>query len=434
MKRPRIRLRWLVLLAFLLLPPVLWVLLLSVVPTGWARQRIAERMSAGSGRSVRLATVRLGVFGGIYLTGLEIGAPGGAADPWLKVAEAHINVSPLQLVCGRMEPTQTVVRGISLRVLRRADGSLELDDLVRGNATSASGSESSSCPLSRLSLRIRDAQLTVIDVPTRTRIVFDAIEGQALSEGRNTTIQELRGTVSGGTFEVVAQLDRSTPAPSFEGHIRAQGIELKQGMSALGYLVPLVSGKSERPDGKLDISLYLCGQGASRDELRTSVIGHGTVNLDPITLDDSRLLDGLSGLVELPAQGRIGSIRSDFAIKGGRIASDNLTIDITRLPIVLSGWTDFDGKVSYRVRTDSLIERLPGKARDLLAELSIDAGDLSGMKVEGAIDAPVLTLDGVALNPGGGRAAGGGDAAGPAGDDRQRLRELGRRLRDRILR
>jgi AsmA protein len=132
MKRPRIRLRWLVPLAILLLPPLLWALLLSVVPTDWARQRIVARMSQASGRTVRIATLRVGVLGGIYLTGLEIGAPGTAGDPLLKVAEAHINVSPLQLFCGQVEPTETDVRGIKLRVLRREDGSLELDDLSRG--------------------------------------------------------------------------------------------------------------------------------------------------------------------------------------------------------------------------------------------------------------------------------------------------------------
>ena len=62
------------------------------------------------------------LLGGIYLTGLEIGAPGAADDPWLKVAQAHLNVSPFQLLCGHAEPTETEVRGISLRVLRRDDG------------------------------------------------------------------------------------------------------------------------------------------------------------------------------------------------------------------------------------------------------------------------------------------------------------------------
>ena len=55
-------------------------------------------------------------------------------------------------------------------------------------------------------------------------------------------------------------------------------------------------------------------------------------------------------------------------ISQGRVSSDNLTVDLVKLPIVLSGWTDFDGRVNYRVRTDNVIDRLPSQARDLLAD------------------------------------------------------------------
>jgi len=41
-------------------------------------------MSEATGRSVRIARVRVGAFGGIYLTGLEIGAPGGPPTPGSK--------------------------------------------------------------------------------------------------------------------------------------------------------------------------------------------------------------------------------------------------------------------------------------------------------------------------------------------------------------
>jgi AsmA protein len=117
-------------------------------------------------------------------------------------------------------------------------------------------------------------------------------------------------------------------------------------------------------------------------------------------------------------------------IKQGRIGTDNLSLAVTKVPIVLSGWTDFDGRVNYRIRTDGLIERLPSRARDLLADLSIDPKALATLKVEGAIEAPKVTFDGIPVN----NVTGRGDPAPVRGDDRQRLRELGRRLRDRILR
>src|SRR5258708_28791570 len=107
MKRPCKRLRWMVLLAVLLLPPLLWALLVSVAPTDWARQRFAARMSAATGRSVQIATVRVGVLGGIYLTGFAGGAPGAARRPWLMAAQADLNNSPLPLRCGQTPPTPT---------------------------------------------------------------------------------------------------------------------------------------------------------------------------------------------------------------------------------------------------------------------------------------------------------------------------------------
>jgi hypothetical protein len=438
--RFRLRLRWLVPLAFLLLPPLLWSMVLSVVPTAWARERVVAGISEASGRSVRLATVRVGALGGIYLTGLEIGAPGAGGDPWLKVAEAYINVSPLQLICGQVEPTETRVRGLTLRVLRRQDGTLELDDLIHAPADSSAapnGARPGSCPLSRLDLRIRDADVTLIDAPTGTHLEFREVAGRATWEGTRATIQELRGTLNDGTFEVVAQLDRSAATPAFEGHVRAQGIELNERMSALGYLVPVLAHDEGTVDGTLDINLYLRGQGTSRAELRRTVVGHGAVSLDPIGLDGSRFLTELASFVESPSQGRLGSVKSDFTIQKGRIVSENLTLDITKVPIVLSGWTDFDGKVSYKVRGDSLVERLPSKARDLLADLSIDGEELSALKVEGPLDAPRITYDGVPVNQ---HQAGRTEpdqapaAAASHGDDRQRLRELGRRLRDRVFR
>ena len=253
MKRPRIRLRWLILMGLVLLPPLLWVLLVSVAPTDWARQRFAARMSAATGRSVRIATVRVGVLGGIYLTGLEIGAPGAADDPWLKVAQAHLNVSPWQLLCGHAAPTRTEVRGISLRVLRRDDGTLELDDLIQGVETAAADVESgrSSCPLSRLDLRIKDALVTVIDAPTRTRLEFRDIEGRATSEGRNATIQELRGTLNGGTLRggrPARPLDRRAvvrgPPPRPED--RTEPGDERAGVSRAGPLEPAPGASTAR--------------------------------------------------------------------------------------------------------------------------------------------------------------------------------------------
>ena len=61
------------------------------------------------------------------------------------------------------------------------------------------------------------------------------------------------------------------------------------------------------------------------------------------------------------------------------------------------GWTDFDGKVNYKVRGDNLVDKLPGKARDLLADLSIDGQKAVDPQIEGALDTPIK-YEGVPLN------------------------------------
>jgi hypothetical protein len=59
--------------------------------------------------------------------------------------------------------------------------------------------------------------------------------------------------------------------------------------------------------------------------------------------------------------------------------------------------------------------------------MSIKLDDVADVRVNGTVDALDVTLDGVRLNrpPG---------AAKPAGSDRETLREIGRQVRDRLLR
>ena len=50
-----------------------------------------------------------------------------------------------------------------------------------------------------------------------------------------------------------------------------------------------------------------------------------------------------------------------------QIGTEDLTVNVAKVPIVLTGWTDFDGKIDYRVKSQQLTEKLPGKARNILS-------------------------------------------------------------------
>ena len=71
-------------------------------------------------------------------------------------------------------------------------------------------------------------------------------------------IQELRGTLNGGPFELAASLDRSGAEPAFEGHLRTKDVALSEGISTLNYLVPILSGAIESVEkGRLEANVYI---------------------------------------------------------------------------------------------------------------------------------------------------------------------------------
>jgi hypothetical protein len=47
----------------ILIPPLLWVLLVAVVPTGWARRQVVTLLEARSGRRVGLEGLSVGILG-----------------------------------------------------------------------------------------------------------------------------------------------------------------------------------------------------------------------------------------------------------------------------------------------------------------------------------------------------------------------------------
>src|SRR4051812_44679100 len=115
MKRPRMgRIRWLI--GFALAPPALWALILSLVPTEWAKERLVTRLRQSTGRSAGLGAVRLGVFGGVRLDDLEIGEPDPNEPPWLHADTVRLNLSLGQLLLGQLEPSDVEADGLALRI------------------------------------------------------------------------------------------------------------------------------------------------------------------------------------------------------------------------------------------------------------------------------------------------------------------------------
>ncbi len=321
MKRPRLRVRsrcWIP-LGVLLLPPLAWTLLLAVLPTGWARARVVARLEAVSGRVIGLEGLRVGVCGGLTLTDLSVAAPATPTDPWLKIGRGRLDVSLAQLLFGRIDPSDVTLDGLILRVHRREDGTLEFADSITSASTADKNVETADAdepPL--LQFRVTNSRLTLLDDSTGTQWEITNLEGGGIWEGKRTTIENLSGTLNGGQFELASQLDRSGAKPAFEAHARIEHANLDPGWRLLGYVAPVVTEESSSVQGKLDLDLYVRGQGTSRDDFRRALVGQGTFTIDPVQLTGAPVVAELARELGFSEASEVGAIRSNFVIKDAR--------------------------------------------------------------------------------------------------------------------
>jgi AsmA protein len=419
-----------------LAPPLLWVLVVLLAPTDWARSHVVAALEKASGRAVQIQKLSVCLGGGISLSNLRIGAPGAIGDPWLQAELIEIDVSPIQLLCGRFEPSRLDVEGATLRVLRRQDGALELSDLVPsdgGQSPSQAESPTSEphrCGCYKLKARLRRTNVVLIDEPTRTRMTLQQVEGDAALEEDGAFMVTLSGLWNQGPFQLTMHADQSSGQPSFDGQFRCSDVVMDQGMTVIRYAVPVLAGAPVESQGRLGANVYLSGRGQASAELSKSLLGHGTLTLDPISLGGTPLVAEFAKVVGQPEDGSMGSIHTSFVVKEGRIVTEDLSVNVGKIPVSVSGWTDLGGGLDYQVRLDHLADRLPEKARQYMSSLDLDVNALTTLRLSG-------TVDQVTIRPVGAAAMGNGKKGLErvlAPEDRQRLKVLGRQIRDKLLR
>ena len=428
MKRPCLLVRRWHWFALLLVPFLAWATVLAVVPTGWARDRLVARLARSTGRSVTIGALRLGALGELRIIDLTLAEPATPADPWLEVAEARIDVHLGQVLTGPCEPKEIEVDGVSLRIWRKPDGAFEVGDLLipRDDAQDRGRSRASHpgpAP-GPIAIQVKGADVHVIDEASGNRFELVGAKVRVAWGRRFVAIEDLRGTLNGGAFALAAKIDRDPAGPRFEAEVRASGVEIDGAMPVLGCLVPVVAGATDGIGGKFDLMLALNGQGASRAEVLRSLRGHGSVALDPIDLEGSRFLAELDVLGDWPKESRVGSVTTDFRVDRQRISTDELTIRASRFPLVLGGWTDFDGRFDYAARVDRIAAKLPKEAKGWMSDLKVNFDQLAGLRMSGSIGEIDVTIHGHPLT---------GDPDRTDGE-RARFRETARRIRDRFFR
>ena len=226
--------------------------------------------------------------------------------PGSRPRDLELDVSLLDSSAAISSPDPWKSTESTLRVLRRADGTLELADLDPARDEAAQPRQLAIAMPRRLIVQIRGGTLTLIDEPSQTRLHMQNVEGEGDPRRPNeSVIQQLRGMLNGGPFQFVGELDRTGDEPRFEGRFQAEDVVLDDGMSVLRYAVPVLAGTSLNLKGHLDTDLYLQGRGATWRRMSQSLAGHGVIAINPIDLDGAPLVAELSKIAELSRQGRV---------------------------------------------------------------------------------------------------------------------------------
>ncbi len=270
----------------------------------------------------------------------------------------------------------------------------------------------------------------MIDEPSKSVLHLRNVEGDASREGKRVVVNNMRGNLNGGPFQFSGQLDRSGGELALELKFRAEKVVLDDGMRLIRYVVPVLADSTLDLKGQLDSDLHIQGKGKTWETMSRTLAGRGAVAINPIDLDGSPVVTELSKIVDLKRQGRVASIKSDFAIGNRRVTTDHFVLDVGRVALSLAGWTDFDGNLEYRINLNGLDDRLPDTARRFLSDLNVEMKTLKVLTLRGTINQMVVELNGVSLDR---------DLLREANvklkkQDREKLRVLGKKLLDELVR
>ena len=131
MKCHRVRRYALGLAGLALIPPLLWIGVVLMAPTAWARRHVVAALEASSGRSVALAGLSVPLLRWSRADGLDVRLAKEHGRPLAQGGEGSARYQRVPSSCrGKSSLARSRSREATLRVLRRADGSLELADFI----------------------------------------------------------------------------------------------------------------------------------------------------------------------------------------------------------------------------------------------------------------------------------------------------------------
>jgi AsmA protein len=223
------------------------------------------------------------------------------------------------------------------------------------------------------------------------KLVGSFTEGQAVLESMSLT-------VFGGRLTSRVRAAFGTDAPSFDGALSMQGIQL----------APLVDALSDKVtvSGTATSELVVKGRGYSQPQLASALTGAGAVAVKDGKVEGVNVLQEAVGLLQAagvtmdPAKATVfSSLTGTFAIRSGIVAVERLALDSQDVQGNANGTIGFDHAVHLKA-TLTLSEAISKQIkRNAPAVKLVTAGDrvMVPMIVTGTIESPSYGLDAKAV-------------------------------------
>lgn len=377
-------------LGLLISPLVIWLLMVELMPTRWLAHRLEHSLERITGLEARIDQFRLTLSGGVELQNVHLGTDQEDDEAsQVDVSKVILDVDWFSVVCGRLAMTDLSLIGIDGRLTRSPDGSWLpqrwLEPLEKVEQGWAEGRTKSWL----LDVEVFGGRLEIEDPQHQSKVVLTGLTGIAEAGEGYFKMPEMRAKVDGGELIVAVSADRSQEIPIFDSNLVIRNVPLGIHFDVLGFVCPLLAGEAAKPQGRLDLELYV--QGRLEKNWSDTLKGRGVLSLDPIAVAGLPMVEKL-GLDMLAAevngkQNRLEDVTirvaNPFTIQSRKVISPAMRVDIGPVPLKFEGWTDFDGRLDYAIRTDAIREQLPVGMRGVLDDLKPQAEALA---IRGKLD------------------------------------------------
>ncbi|MBI1323175.1 hypothetical protein GC170_08300 [bacterium] len=360
-----------------LAPFVLWVLAVETMPTRWLARRLEASLERITGLPARVDSLRLTLAGGVVLNGVHVGPVPEAVGNSTKVdvRKVVINAQWMSIFCGRLAMTEVDLIGVEGTLAPTPEGSWLPKRWLKASDDFSTASVSKADRAWLVDVEIRGGEIEILDPEHSTRIRVTNLMGVAEAGEDFFRMSQLTGRVDGGHLVLAMSADRAQEIPIFDGHMALKDVPLGSQFDVLGMVCPLLAGPDAMPRGRMNLEVYL--QGRLESNWQDSLKGRGALKLDPLAVEGLPLVRrlGLDALVaevggnEHKLEDLTFRITNPFTIQQRRVVSPALIVDVGPVPLKFEGWTDFDGRLDYAIRTDAIRDQLPRGVRGLIDDL-----------------------------------------------------------------